>query len=631
MTQGSISYKPHIDGLRGVAVSGVLLFHFGATWLPGGFVGVDVFFVISGFLISKSLYGEVARGTFNLAGFYERRVRRIAPAFLATTAGTWVLGFFILFPNELKNLSASVIYGSLFAANIYFYATAGYFSASAHELPLLHLWSLGVEEQFYILFPLVVLFSHALGKRSLPFVILALFVISLLVGHAMLRRDPSAAFYLLPFRAFELLIGAMLALPGVVTTARRAVAGAAVLFGLGLILGSMLLLSDASRFPGAKALYPCVGAALVIWGGECAPSFPSLILGKAVPRFIGRISFSLYLVHWPLAVFVRMRFPDLHPALFLIGGVAASLLIAWLSWRYVEQPFRRRDPPFLSRTSIFATTAVATSCLVATAVFVRAANGFPERMKAEINEVLAFRNFAYQATFREGVCFLRPEQPWTELAPECLPAGTPTIVLWGSSHIAQFYGGLVGPATEKGYRLGQITGSACLPLMNWDHPGRPNCRALNDFALDWLVTNRPTMVVMGGDPIEDPGLLERLDASIERLASAGIKPVLLGPAPYYRRAVPAIIAEKLQREDRTERSQSEFDPISRNADIVMSARYGGRSDVRYISFLDRLCPQAGCEIAEGNVPFHFDTVHFTALGSTYYGRRLANVLFTSSP
>ncbi len=620
-------YRPHIDGLRGLAVLGVLLFHFAPTWVPGGFVGVDVFFVISGFLISRLLYRDAAAGGISLTDFYERRLRRILPAFVVTTTATWATAHVVLFPNELEKLAKSVVAGSLFAANFHFYWTSGYFADAAHELPLLHLWSLGIEEQFYILFPFVVIIARRGSAPTLSIVLTILLVSSLVASELMLRRDPSAAFYLLPFRAFELLIGAVLALPGVRSPALRITADAAIVSGLLMIAGAMIFMSSQTRFPGVAALIPCLGAALIIWGGEFEAAPLAKFLANPWLRFYGRISFSLYLIHWPLAVFARMVLDDPDPLLLLVGGIAASTALAWLSWAIVEQPFRRMSPPLLSRKMSFLTASAVTVALIASASITRASGGFPGRVTDEINEALAFTNFAYQSTFREGTCFLRPEQAPDAIGNECLPTSGPRVMLWGSSHIAQFFGGLKAPVEQKGYTLGQITGSACIPLINWDHPQRPNCRALNSFAIDWLERQKPDVVVMGGDPITDAAMLDLLDASIARLSATGIKVFLLGPAPYFRRAVPIIIAERLQLENRETKAGGELQPRSREADDVMRARFGNRRDVTYISFLDSLCERSGCELATARVPLHFDTVHFTAAGSAYYGQRLAATVF----
>ncbi|MGA0562981.1 acyltransferase family protein [Ancylobacter sp. VNQ12] len=621
-----LHYRAHIDGLRAIAVLGVVIFHFGATWLPGGFIGVDVFFVISGFLISKSLYRDILDGTFSLSAFYERRARRIAPAFIAVTLLTSIAAFFILYPWQLSSYSVSVMFSSLFSANIYFYLKSDYFAPAAEELPLLHYWSLGVEEQFYIFFPFIVILCCKFARRALPHVLLALFLASLVACEVFITRDPSAAFYLLPFRAFELLIGAMLALPAVRFTESQTMGAAAVTAGTALILVGMMLLTNKSHFPGATALVPCIGAALLIWGGERSENIPAKLLSTPVMRFFGQISYSLYLVHWPLVVFSRMLWPDLSGLVFLIGGCAASVILGWLSWKFVEQPPRRKGGLFFPRRAILGLTAAAMVTFIGAAGVIRMANGFPGRMAVEVQQILAFGNYAYQPVFREGTCFLRPEQGPADLDTICLSEDRPDVVLWGSSHVAQFFGGLEPALRKRGYALGQITGSGCIPLVDYDNPQRPNCRALNAFALEWILANRPSIVVMGGDPITDPVMLALFDASVQKLHKAGIDVVVLGPVPYFRRTVPVILAERLGRGDNDMMSDGELLPISSAADKFLADYYRTHSDARYISFIEAMCPNTRCRLEVGMKPLHFDTVHFTAIGSEYYGSRIVDLI-----
>lgn len=626
----SLRYRAHIDGLRAVAVLGVVLFHFGATWLPGGFVGVDIFFVISGFLISKSIYADVADGSFSIFGFYERRMRRIAPAFFVVTALTSVAAFLILFPNQLLSYARSLIWSVLAFGNVYFYLRADYFGPSAEELPLLHYWSLGVEEQFYFLFPALILGCRRFFPKALPWVVLALLAASLAACELIRQHNPAAAFYLLPFRAFELLIGAALALPGMRFPENRFVGGAAVIAGSGLIAAAMLRITSHSPFPGLLALLPCLGVALVIWGGERTQGLPARLLGLRPLLFFGAISYSLYLVHWPIVVFARQVVPDLPAPAFLIGGVTLSTLLGWASWRFVEQPVRFNRAVF-PRVLIFGGTAAGAAALLVFGVVTTSNRGFPGRLDPEIQRILAYTNYAFRSVVRDGLCFIRQGQSPADLAPECLPTHRPSIVLWGSSHVAQFVGALLPMAKERGYAVGQITGAACLPLLDFKNPHSPVCDELNRFAFDWLLKHKPSIVVIGGDVFVSPDHLTQLDSAIAQLTAVGIRVVVLGPIPMYKRPVPEILAVRMYRQNADTRASEDMDEATFRSDRLLTQHFAKDPKVLYVSILQNMCPDMNCHMLLDGEPMEFDATHFTKKGVAYYGSRLGDLIFGTEP
>lgn len=622
-----LRYRAHIDGLRAIAVLGVVLFHFGADWLPGGFTGVDVFFVISGFLISKSIYAEATEGSFSILGFYERRMRRIVPAFLVVSAVTAIAAVFLLFPPQLVSFARSLIWSALAFGNVYFYRRADYFGPSAEEMPLLHYWSLGVEEQFYLVFPALVMLCHRWRPKALPFVIGGLLLASLIACEAVLRVDPAAAFYLLPFRAFELLIGAALALPGVRFPKGPAAGGVAVASGVALVLAGMVLITEQSPFPGLLALVPCLGTALAIWGGERSDNLATRLVGSRVPRFFGAISYSLYLVHWPIVVFARPAFPEIDPLAFLIGGTAASTLLGWLSWRFVEQPVRQNRAIFPRRV-VFAGTVAGAAVLITFAGITTGERGFTGRLPADVQHVLAQTHYPFQPILRDGKCFLRDGRGGArELAPECFPAGEPSIVLWGSSHLAQFYQAVAAAAKARGYSVGQFTGAACLPLEGFRNVPSPLCDGLNEFALDWLLKHKPALVVLGGDALVSPDHLALLDKTIAKLTAAGIEVVVLGPVPMFKRPGPEIVAERMYRRDADMNAGSDMDDMVFTAEKLMTRHFAGHPNARFISVLEATCPQMKCPMMVGGEPLQYDARHFTAAGVDYYGKPLAALIF----
>jgi peptidoglycan/LPS O-acetylase OafA/YrhL len=621
-----LGYRSHIDGLRAIAVLGVVLFHFRATWLPGGFTGVDVFYVISGFLISKRLYTELDQGRCSIGAFYEGRARRILPALLVITALAAIPAWLLLFPGPLVDFARSVVAALTFNANVYYYATTSYFGPAANEIPLLHYWSLGVEQQFYLLFPLVLILAHRASRRAVPWVFAGLLVASLAGSTIVLGRDPAAAFYLLPFRAFELLMGSMLALPGVPLPQTPVLRGSATLLGLVLTLGAMLGMSEATPFPGFAALVPCAGATLILWGGEGPATLVTRLLGVRPLVIIGLISYSLYLVHWPIAVFAPMAIPAIKGSrVLLVGGTAASILLALLSWRFVEQPVRTNRRVF-TRPALAFGAAGLTAALLALAVTTISGDGFPAWLDVAANRMLTYQKYDYAPIFRQGECFLRPEQRATELnLVACYPDGT-DVILFGNSYLAHFYAGLRPLLAERGLTLGMLAGSACRTLPGVETSRRPNCRELFDISLKAILTRPPAVVVLGGHHVADADNNALLDQLVDQLAAAGIRVVVLGPVPVFSGSVPAILAKRIRNGNPTLLSGADLEGRTRAIDDVLKAHFTGRKSVTYVSILAAVCPDDQCPLGAGRVPYHFDQVHLTREGSAHYAARLVDWL-----
>jgi peptidoglycan/LPS O-acetylase OafA/YrhL len=297
-----LQYRADIDGLRAIAVGSVVLFHAGVPGFAGGFVGVDIFFVISGFLITKIIRDSLQEDRFSLADFYDRRIRRIFPALFAVYLVTYVLGLILLMPGDLKALAKSLLSSAAFGANFHFYGNVGYFDAPAITKPLLHTWSLSVEEQFYVLWPLAMIALARFVKLRywLPILLCSL-VLSLAYAEWEVWRDnASAAFYMPHARAWELITGALLAIALPRLAFGRRLCEAMVALGLVLIAASIALLSEDRDFPGLNAVFPCLGAALIIAAGARGPTAVSRLLSNKPMVFLGLISYSLYLWHWPL-------------------------------------------------------------------------------------------------------------------------------------------------------------------------------------------------------------------------------------------------------------------------------------------------------------------------------------------
>lgn len=336
-------YEPEVDGLRALAVLCVVLYHAGVAKFNGGFVGVDVFFVISGYLITRNILSDCAAGGFSFKDFYMHRVRRILPAMYFTMALSAIAAPVVLSAGDLKQFWQSVGYSIFALPNIFFWMQAGYWDTARDFKPLLHFWSLGVEEQFYLFWPALLFLTYSRSLKSVAFLIVILSGLSLLAAQHVLKMDTTAVFYLTPFRIFEFGFGAFLVLllPFLHRVPLWLKEGMIVLGLVGIIL-PILKYTEYTAFPGVKAIAPCLGAALVIAGRQAR--FTGFLFRNRVAVGIGLISYSLYLIHWPVFVFYKYshmsEFSDWEKV-FLIG---VSIAAAWLMYLFIEQPFRRPAP-----------------------------------------------------------------------------------------------------------------------------------------------------------------------------------------------------------------------------------------------------------------------------------------------
>jgi peptidoglycan/LPS O-acetylase OafA/YrhL len=372
-----MQYRKEIDGLRALAVLPVILFHAGIAGFSGGFVGVDVFFVISGYLITSIIIGELESGDFTITGFYERRARRILPALFFVILVTLPFAWWLLLPHELVAFGRSIIAVTVFASNILFWQESDYFATDSELIPLLHTWSLAVEEQYYVIFPVLLLVCWKLGLRWVTAIIAVIGVISLGLAEWGWRYDASANFYLLPGRAWELMAGAGCALYlGHKTQPTGAISQWLSLTGLGLLLLSVIWLDDSLPFPGLYAIFPVLGTALIILFAH-QNNWTGRLLSLPVFVGIGLVSYSAYLWHQPMFAFARLYYAD-EPGLFImLGLVILAFILAAISWRFVERPFRQRRN--FSRKQIFVMALAGSLLLIVIALTLIMLEGIPAR------------------------------------------------------------------------------------------------------------------------------------------------------------------------------------------------------------------------------------------------------------
>jgi peptidoglycan/LPS O-acetylase OafA/YrhL len=601
-------YRPDIDGLRAVAVAAVVLFHAEAPGFGGGFVGVDIFFVISGFLIGQIVCTEMAAGSFSLLAFYERRARRILPALFAMMAVTAVVAAYLLLPEALENFGESAIATALFVSNFYFWWETDYFATANAGAPLLHTWSLGVEEQFYLVFPIALIVVYRYAPARLAPIFWFFTLASLLFSQWAIRERPDLAFYLLPARSWEFGAGVAFAFGLVPALGNKILREAAGLAGLILIAGSVMLVTPASPFPGLLAVPCCLGALLIIMAGGEARVNRLL----STPPFvgIGLLSYSLYLWHWPIFLFYEQRFgtPGAFEAAALIG---AAVLVAWLSWKFVERPFRQRRLMGTRPLMFTAAAAASAASLVLGAVLV-AAHGLPQRFAPEVLAFDGFDTNAARAHFREGDCNPTSSQSvdWSQCLR--LSEDKPNFLLLGDSFSAHLRFGLSEAFPELFFANAWY--STCNPTLMRDGP--EDCDRLWNFIFHELIpTKRVDGIIFAASwSADEIGPL--LDV-IDHVGRYNSRLYVVGNPVGYRRPLPGLLADAMRFDDGTLLEKERRLREGKGFDAALRTAVE-KAGARYISNLDVLCPEDRCQsIAPDGGPMQLDTIHLTRSGSLF--------------
>jgi len=660
-----VNYRREVDGLRALAVLPVILFHAGSNWFAGGFVGVDVFFVISGYLITSLLIAEKEKGTFSLLRFYERRARRILPALLLVSVACVVLAWPLLSPAPMKSLSESLAAVASFSSNILFWRRSGYFDTANELKPLVHTWSLGVEEQYYLLFPLLIMLAWRFGRRRLGGLLAGLGLLSLALSQWGALHAPTAAFYLLPTRAWELFLGGLLALhqsrsgrpahrsgpPG------RALGRWADLLGILLIGWAVVVFDRHTPFPGVNALVPTLGTALVILFATPG-TVTGRVLGHPVLVGIGLISYGAYLWHQPLLAFARLGggFVPGPAALLLLG--ATSFGLAYLTWRFVERPCR--DPRRVSARAIVRLGAVGTALVGAIGVAGVLAGGFPGRFPELARVSRAFTGMLGR-TGPVLRCYGRPRHPaQTELCG--IPSGPPGtgFVAAGDSHLLTLHEGFEEGARRRGLRGAWISAEACLPLLEVfvlrSGTGDLACAELNRRVHDYVKANRVPILYLvarwtlyaNGDRIlsasPEGGGARSMEASRTLLASGlartvaayaavGTRVVFVLQAPEQTRDPESIYGDVASKRGPEEQEALHALSVSlpqhqRDQAFVrgMLDRYRMDPRLRVLSLDEAFCDESRCLVGEETRSYYSDANHLSPDGALRTAQLIARTL-----
>jgi peptidoglycan/LPS O-acetylase OafA/YrhL len=650
-------HRPDIDGLRAIAVVPVVLFHAGFSLFRGGYVGVDVFFVISGYLITSIIVPEIDANAFSLASFYDRRVRRIFPALIAVLAFCLVAGFALLTPADYNSLGQSAIAASFFVSNIFFLETANYFDVAANEKPLLHTWSLAIEEQYYLFYPLILVALTRYSRRLRTPAVLAAAVLSFSICAAMVYVKPSATFYLGPTRAWELLFGGLVALEWVPASDNRAINNIAALFGLACILAAVFFYSPTMRFPGIAALAPVAGAVLLIWSGLGKPTVVHGWLSARPITAVGKASYSLYLWHFPLLVFSG------YLVLGGLGSLAAATICvlsgatSFLSLHFIERPFRFPGPT-ASAPRILGAALAGMAIIIVGAGLVVLDRGLSGRMTQVANQYLDVERE------REGVhhweCMSLEQRIVTPQAACKLGAkeARPTALLWGDSHSVVSATAMTDSAVRNGaafvfaasvdcpiglgFSIDAATGPAFVSTPAYQSCGQYN-REMLEFALanpdikTVVLSSRWTNWRVGerGSAAESPVDIRLRDAVgvaksmadnrtifahgfedlVRSLAAAGKNIWIVGPIPEPSVRVPKALYIKQLGFDAADLDISEESFEKRNSYILsFFAEVAKKYPVRFIWPHQVLCKDDSCPVVEDGKPIFFDSNHLSLFG-----------------
>ena len=650
--EGTRAYRPDIDGLRAIAVLAIVIFHAAPQLAPGGFVGVDVFFVISGFLITGIIVREREARAFSWRGFYLRRARRIAPAYVLVALATAAAAAWIELPSRLAPTGGALAASGLLVPNILFGLRFDYFGPAAQQNPLLHLWSLGVEEQFYLVWPaLIALLSLKLLRPARTILALALLAASLIAAQAHVAHEAASwSFYGLPGRAWEFLAGGLLSLGQLPAPRRSGLANAMAGAGLVLILASIFLLDETTPFPGLTAAPACLGAMLVIWSGQARAPAAAMLLRSAPAVALGRVSYSFYLWHWPILVLAADYWPTPLDVGARLGLAAAAIVLAILTWACVEQPLRRGPVDKPGRRLALALSPLL--LLIAVGAAFNLTGGLPGRLSPAAQQAAAIETTDVNPA--RHVCFdhagpIAPSGCRFGAAPT---AGDYDVLVWGDSHADAVTPGVVAWAQHRGWSVREAAQGGCPPLVGVRVflPGR--------FELDCRRASVEVMKEIGADPklklivlaarwplyrdappfydansprvrmeaADAPGVrpplaqpLDRTLAAIAMVSGGRARVLVIGPVPELTFAPPECVAQArhLGWDERACWTAPAAAPLARArpAEAQIRTALGAHPGVLAVYPTASLCRANACTAAIGGRLIYFDDDHLSASGA----------------
>lgn len=629
----SIKYRREIDGLRAVAVVPVILFHAGFGVFSGGFVGVDVFFVISGYLITTILINELEQGNFSIAGFYERRARRILPALFVVMLACLPFAYMWMLPSQLKDFAQSLVAVVTFSSNILFWREDGYFAAAAELKPLLHTWSLAVEEQYYLLFPIFLMLAWRFGRKRVFWTVVVIAAVSLLMAEWGWRNKPSANFYLAPTRAWELFAGSICAFL-TVGGSQRSSNGLSVI-GLAMIVFSIFAYDANTPFPSVYALVPVVGTGLIILFAAQGTWVARLLSMRAFVG-IGLISYSAYLWHQPLFAFARLRSLT-EPSEYLMAALAvAALLLAWATWRFIEQPFRKSKNSLIgTRRSVFLASGTVGALFIAVGLSGHFGNGFEWRGSDGVN----FANLDDRVIVNHGLnedC-----EGAFNSSRNCYTSISPNVLLWGDSYAMHLAQGIF--ASDENIAMQQHTISSCAPIIGVAQIGggkttewAEHCINFNRRVLDWLkeaenielvILSSPYSAVLGGSIMLEGGEILREDQfnfianalreTVREIRLTGARVLIVSPTPASGWNIGQCLMRSVYFEADEASCDFKLDTDTKPFNLLRSVS----DDIAVYWLYDDFCDGGRCNVLRDGVFIYRDGGHLSKEGSAFLGQR----------
>lgn len=644
-----LKYRPEIDGIRAVAVLSVALYHAEISFLSGGFVGVDIFFVVSGFLITSIIYRQAIAGTFTFSDFYWRRFRRILPAFAFMAFIVSIIGYKIMGPTLYADFGDSLWSAALFSSNIFFWTEAGYFQKAAELKPFLHTWSLGVEEQYYILIPVVILVVVKLAPRHLFASLCLIGICSFALSVWGVENKPIATFYLLPTRLWELLLGSLLAIKTPPLPSRRVVTESIQWAGFALLLAPVFLYTDRTHFPGPSAMLPCLGTAMIIWSTTGRNFLLTQLLSLRPINFVGRASYSFYLWHWPVLVLAEYYTFDNLTLVNRLLLLLAALFISWVSWRYVERPFRE-NLHYFSKARTLRLSVASIFAFAILGMGLSALDGIPSRYHTDLSKIAHVVQHENELITRG--CF-SPQRNQSVNAPLCLigDGGTAdaSFVLWGDSHAMSLSPAFIASANKLGISGYLAAWAGCPPFIGIQRTDmvkqKHNCQRDRQLILNLIEGNNSidTVVIalrwfgkINGpffernkdrenaqfeyngkkvtdiESVIDVALLH----TISWLHGQGMRVVLIGPVPETGISVPETLTRMAIREIEMDFRPHVIDLEKGKAKTFELLEVVSALDNVMVLYPHKeLCVNARCPVVQNGYPLYVDDNHLSAYGA----------------